>query len=450
MNSQKRTGLFLVFVLSVSLISVSVTAFFMAGLYNRMQFRLLNNICESIIRELPEAEKTIPSVLKKIKNGQAADTRGTILTDYGYRQSDFAGYTRNYGLLSAAGGFLLGGILFLSAFWYRHKTEMLRIKALTDYLASRHNLIDIPDTKTAIQDNLFYRHVYYVLTIPKNFTQSCKSKTASLTVTKVPGSTSGYYVDSQVNAWVQEMHMLLASGYSAEDATVMLKEAMTEESHVTMLDQNGYGGNIPMHAYMYQYMPYIILSILCYVIITIMMSFNNPEVRSRILCTSISSRKYNLQLALGCTVIGLAVWFLCTLLPIILYGKTFLADTNLTYYLTNSFMMSLSALSLAFFVSTFTDKEQLISAVVNVVSLGMSFLCGVFVSMDILGKSVQKIAQFLPVYWYEVANNLLKSHNTFSGTQIHTLYTCYGIQLLFALAFLSLALIAGRMRRQTA
>lgn len=322
-------------------------------------------------------------------------------------------------------------------------------EALTDYLASRHNLIDIPDTKTAIQDNLFYRHVYYVLTIPEDFTQSCKNKTASLTVTKVPGSTSGYYVDSQVNAWVQEMHMLLASGYSAEDATVMLKEAMTEESHVTMLDQNGYGGNIPMHAYMYQYMPYIILSILCYVIITIMMSFNNPEVRSRILCASISNRKYNLQLALGCTVIGLAVWFLCTLLPIILYGKTFLADTNLAYYLINSFMMSLSALSLAFFVSTFTDKEQLVSAVVNVVSLGMSFLCGVFVNMDILGKSVQKIAQFLPVYWYEVANNLLKSHNTFNGTQIHTLYTCYGIQLLFALAFLSLALIAGRMRRQT-
>lgn len=134
MNSQKRTGLFLVFVLSVSLISVSVTVFFMACLYNRMQFRLLNNICESIIRELPEAEKTIPSVIKKFKNGQAADTRGTILTDYGYRQSDFAGYTRNYGLLSAAGGFLLGGILFLSAFWYRHKKERQRIKALTDYL----------------------------------------------------------------------------------------------------------------------------------------------------------------------------------------------------------------------------------------------------------------------------------------------------------------------------
>ena len=96
---------------------------------------------------------------------------------------------------------------------------------------------ELTDTdKMFEQTKLFYRHVYYVLTIPEDFTQSCKNKTASLTVTKVPGSTSGYYVDSQVNAWVQEMHMLLASGYSAEDATVMLKEAMTEESHVTMLD----------------------------------------------------------------------------------------------------------------------------------------------------------------------------------------------------------------------
>ena len=323
-------------------------------------------------------------------------------------------------------------------------------KALIGYLASCHNLIDIPDTKSAIQDNLFYRHVYYVLTIPKNFTQNCKDGTASLTVTKVPGSTSGYYVDNQVNAWVQEMHMLLASGYSARDASVMLQDAMAEKSQVTMLDQNGYGGNTPMHAFMYQYMPYIILSILCYVITTIMISFNNPQIRSRILCASISSRRLSLQLALGCAVIGLTVWVLCTLLPVILYGKTFLTDPNLPYYLTNSFMMSLSALSLAFFVSTFTDKEQLVSAVVNVVTLGMSFLCGVFVSMDILGKSVQKIAQFLPVYWYEVANDLLKHHNTFNSSQLHTLYTCYGIQLLFALAFLSLALIVGRMRRQTA
>ena len=115
----------------------------------------------------------------------------------------------------------------------------------------------------------------------------------------------------------------------------------------------------------------------------------------------------------------------------------------------NSLTLLLVGLALSFLLGTFITKEDILTALVNVVTLGMSFLCGVFVPLDIMGKGVKTVAHFLPVYWYEVANNLLKSHNTFSGTQIHTLYTCYGIQLLFALAFLSLALIAGRMRRQT-
>ncbi len=304
-------------------------------------------------------------------------------------------------------------------------------EALTDYLASRHNLIDIPDTKTAIQDNLFYRHVYYVLTIPKDFTQSCKKQNCKSYRHKSSGQYK-WLLCRQSGQWhgFRKCICFLPSGYSAEDATVMLKEAMTEESHVTMLDQNGYGGNIPMHAHVSVYaLHYPVHSMLCH--------YNDHDVIQQSRSPLTNTMYFHFQpevqpaaCARSAQSSDLPSGFLCTLLPIILYGKTFLADTNLTYYLTNSFMMSLSALSLAFFVSTFTDKEQLDQCSRQCGQPGMSFLCGVFVSMDVLGKSVQKIAQFLPVYWYEVANNLLKSHNTFSGTQIHTLYTCYGIQLL--------------------
>ena len=39
----------------------------------------------------------------------------------------------------------------------------------------------------------------------------------------------------------------------------------------------------------------------------------------------------------------------------------------------------------------------------------MSFLCGVFVPLDIMGKGVKTVAHFLPVYWYEISNNLLNN-----------------------------------------
>ena len=77
----------------------------------------------------------------------------------------------------------------------------------------------------------------------------------------------------------------------------------------------------------------------------------------------------------------------------------------------------------------------------------MSFLCGVFVDLEILGKGVRTFAQFLPAYWYEVANGLLANNSTFSHAQQTSLYTCYGLQLLFAAAILGVAMVISRFRQ---
>ena len=130
-----------------------------------------------------------------------------------------------------------------------------------------------------------------------------------------------------------------------------------------------------------------------------------------------------------------------------MYGKTFINDPNLFYYLLNSFLMTLVALSLSFLIGTLVNSEDVVSAVVNVVSLGMSFLCGVFVDLEILGKGVRTFAKFLPAYWYEIANNLLANNSSPSPAQQISLYTCYGLQLLFAAAILGVALVISRIRQ---
>ena len=49
----------------------------------------------------------------------------------------------------------------------------------------------------------------------------------------------------------------------------------------------------------------------------------------------------------------------------------------------------------------------MLTGAVNTISLGMCFLCEVFVPMELIGDNVKIVAQFLPAYWYETANNLL-------------------------------------------
>lgn len=55
------------------------------------------------------------------------------------------------------------------------------------------------------------------------------------------------------------------------------------------------------------------------------------------------------------------------------------------------------------------------NAIVNTVSLGSSFLCGVFVQQELLGETVPSIARFLPAYWYVKAVDI-------SGTWFHSTF----------------------------
>ncbi|GFI43823.1 hypothetical protein IMSAGC018_01500 [Lachnospiraceae bacterium] len=320
-------------------------------------------------------------------------------------------------------------------------------KGLADYLSQYHTLVELPDEPSIIQDRMFYREVYYVAAIPEDFEERCLYGDETLPVTKVPGSNSGFYVDQQIRIFMNEVRIMVSSGFSLSEAVEEVIEHSAGEAEVTLIDKNGFGGKQPMHAFMYQYMPYILISILCYSMSYIMIAFRNEDVKRRMMCSAIPARSQNLQLALGVAVVGIAVYGLCTLMPFLMYGKTFMKDPNMPYYLVNSFMMTLVSLSLSFLIGTLVRREEIISAIVNVVSLGMSFLCGVFVELEVLRKGVRTFAQFLPAYWYEVANGLLSNNSSLSPAQQTSLYTCYGLQILFAAAILGVAMVISRIRQ---
>lgn len=319
-------------------------------------------------------------------------------------------------------------------------------QGLRNYLELFHNIKEIPDDKSVLQDRLFYRDIYYVVTIPENFEEKCLKENKTLPVTKVPGSTSGYYVDQQINTFLNNIQTMTAGGFSVSEAVEHITEYASISPKVTLIDKTGHSGNVAQHAFMFQYMPYIMLSILCYVLSYIMLSFGNIDVKKRILCSCTSSRSMSLQLILGHITIGLGIWIICSIMPIALYRESFIKDPHLPYYLINSFLMMLVSLSIAFFISSFPLREEIVNGIVNVVSLGMSFICGVFVSMDILGKGIKTLAHFLPVYWYEIVNSLLAENQYLSSSQMAELWQGYGIQVLFAVSFLTIAMVLRRTR----
>lgn len=321
-------------------------------------------------------------------------------------------------------------------------------KALTSYLGTHHHLVEIQDDPDVIQEKLFYRNIYYAVVIPGGFEEKCLEQGEKLPVTKIPGAYSAYYVDQQINSFLNDVRILKAAGYKGKEIYEKAGEFQKAESKVELMDKNGYGGEPAPHAFMFQYMPYIMISVICYMISYIMIGFRQKEVRLRMQCAAMAPVKQNAQLILGCLVLGVLVWGICMLMPVLLYGKDFLNDSNMPFYLLNAFAMVLVSLAIAFTMGTLVRKTEIVSGIVNVISLGMSFTCGVFVSMEVLGKGVKAFAHFLPVYWYEIVNQILAENVDFTSGQKMGIFQGVGIQILFAAAIVCAGLVIDRRLRE--
>jgi ABC-2 type transport system permease protein len=198
-------------------------------------------------------------------------------------------------------------------------------------------------------------------------------------------------------------------------------------------------------------MPYIIISMTGFTLGIILIVYSETDKKKRMLCSPVSFQSMNFQILLGTVLVGVVLFLICgVILPIALSSGKFLSDNNLAFYLINVALMILMSISLSFFMSKVIKNTGIVSNVVNVLSLGMSFLCGVFVPLSMLSSTVKTLAKFLPVYWYEVTNELIGYNSSFNHAQWLALGKGYGIQLLFAVALLSAGMLVGKLREREA
>lgn len=318
-------------------------------------------------------------------------------------------------------------------------------KGLMQYLEKYHQVTLTENNKEELQENMFYSNIEYIVKIPAGFEEKCLDSDEKLSVTKIPGSYTSFYVDQQINSFLNNMKTYNAAGYTVGEAVKAVNEA--KEPSVTMLASNGNAGEAPVYSYYFQYIPYLLLSILCYVLGNILSAFHKPDIQKRMQASAVSARRQNMEALLAASVFGLVLWGISMAGNLILYGKEFLQSKNVPYYIINSLIMLVVALSLAYMVGMITNNTNALNGIVNILSLGMGFLCGVFVPLELLGKGVKTVAQFLPVYWYVKSNDLLAEYGSITGNVRTEILQAFGIQLVFAAAILCIAMVISKRKR---
>ena len=319
-------------------------------------------------------------------------------------------------------------------------------EGLIKWLKTTHHVTMLEDSREKLQEELFYRNVEYIVVIPENFYESCMVNGESISVTKVPGSYSAYYVDQQLESCLNTMRTYLKAGFSEEEAADAILDEKTGK--VTMLDTDGNGSSTPAYIYYFRYMPYLFLAVFCYVMGYVLMAFKKGDIPKRMQASAVSSRRQNLEGLLAMSVMGGGLWGIGMLGVLVMFGKDFFGSANQKYYVLNTLVMMAVALSLSYLIGLFVKNSNMLSGIANILSLGMCFLCGVFVPMNVMDKNVLKVSQFLPVYWYEKVNETLGSYSHLTEEAAASVWKGIGLEALFAVAFICVILAVTRYQRQ--
>lgn len=176
-----------------------------------------------------------------------------------------------------------------------------------------------------------------------------------------------------------------------------------------------------------------------------MHSMNNSEIRKRNLAAPIKSVSMNIQMVLGNLTFSIGLWLLFMII-ISAFSNNMLNSIGFTYML-NSLVFFLVALSIAFLAANLivntAHPTELLSAITNILGLGMTFLGGAFVPQKLISDSVLAISRFTPTYWYVLVNDKLVD----LSEPTLEIFQYIGIQSLFAVACFILSMVVYKNKR---
>lgn len=319
---------------------------------------------------------------------------------------------------------------------------------LRQRMAQDQKLVEIADDSQVIQEELYYSNVEYVMIVPEDAEEKLRRGETAVQNISVPGTVAAYYVEAQVNNLLNQLRVWLAAGFSMEEACARTLALGGTKAEVTLKDVNGNAGMREDYNYYFAYMPYAFLGSSIMTIGVIIMEFKKRGIRQRIQSSAVPFWKQNLAMMGTFLLIGGLIWGICLVLQCIFYQGGVFTSSNADLYLLNSILCIFNALSLGFLTGSLIGSPTALSGMNNVISLGLCFLGGVFVPLEMLGEGVQKVASFLPTYWYSIINGMLGDYTTLSAQMQSTIRKGFLIQFLFAAACIGITLMIRKKQIQ--
>lgn len=314
--------------------------------------------------------------------------------------------------------------------------------------------VEVDDTERALQDAVMQERAHYIVIIPEGFSTSFAQAAAegkTMPVLQTVVSTQSAEVTMMDNLVDEYLNVArtytLALPDAGQDQVVTRTDAAMEHAVDVSVVQIAEAPPVSNSFLLYlQFASYTILLSIAVCSAVVMSRFGREETRRRIGSSPIPQASVNLQIAAACFVIMLVCWAFVAGLGLAVFGGKLVgvgADV-IAAAIVSLFCYSLFGLAFGFLVGQVTSNELVMNAASNITGLIISFLGGVWVSLDLVGEPIATIAKFTPTYYYNEA--LHAAFDAAGGGFTPQVFANLGIVCLFALAVFAAGMAISRWK----
>lgn len=325
--------------------------------------------------------------------------------------------------------------------------------ALKEYFGESHNLQEIEYDEKKIADELYWRKIDYVLVIPEGWEESLLNdgiEKKSFESMKVPGMFDADYFEAELALYTQKLTGLLAAGYSIEEAQeelCSLQSHRTEAHFASFVNKNQNDACTRF----FIYAPYLFIALGMNGVGIILLRFNAKDVKDRMECGAMTMKERVAGMTAGILAFGLIMLAAVLIIAGILSGGRIYTDLRFPFFLLNLFSMLILGLSLGFFTGTVAGSGNAVNGLVNIVSIGVCFLGGVFVPQEFFSDAIIKVAKFFPTYWYVVTNETIGEMKQLGSGFVAEIFSQVGLVFGYALVIFAITLVViSNKRRRSA
>lgn len=309
---------------------------------------------------------------------------------------------------------------------------------LITYLSSKSNIKEVNNNSKDIQDALYDNKVDAILIIPSNFTTELLNNNNPNIEIKKSAQEYSTTIEIITNQYIKMANAYSKLGISEKEIINNINRDLSSEIKVNMSSENK--SSLEKLAVYYSFENYAFLSIFIFIIGYIMCIFNKDTINKRNNISKMKPKEFSRQLFLGHISLTMIIWLVFVVMSIVVYQDA-IFNINGLLFIANSLLFAITCTSLAFLIGNLIKNENVISGIQNVFSLGLSFISGCFVPIEVLAPGIVNFSKLFPSYWFIQNNYAIADISNFTLETLKPLIQNSLIVLAFGIIYLIISRI---------